>query len=87
MFSINCQAFLELIYKNYLNLLLFSLNFIDKCYSFKIFFWYNLILTNQKNKKIGVKFNMINDSQIFIALLIALVSGVLAIRLGTELYQ
>nr|YP_010336901.1 photosystem I subunit XII [Madagascaria erythrocladioides]YP_010337096.1 photosystem I subunit XII [Pseudoerythrocladia kornmannii]YP_010337646.1 photosystem I subunit XII [Sahlingia subintegra]QUE29506.1 PsaM [Erythrotrichia foliiformis]QUE28001.1 PsaM [Sahlingia subintegra]QUE28356.1 PsaM [Pseudoerythrocladia kornmannii]QUE28938.1 PsaM [Madagascaria erythrocladioides]UNJ16486.1 photosystem I subunit XII [Madagascaria erythrocladioides] len=30
---------------------------------------------------------MINDSQIFIALLIALVSGVLAIRLGTELYQ
>nr|QUE29903.1 PsaM [Erythrocladia irregularis] len=30
---------------------------------------------------------MINDSQIFIALLIALISGVLAIRLGTELYQ
>nr|YP_009297420.1 photosystem I subunit XII [Erythrotrichia carnea]QUE28371.1 PsaM [Porphyrostromium japonicum]QUE28749.1 PsaM [Porphyropsis coccinea]QUE29111.1 PsaM [Erythrotrichia welwitschii]QUE29477.1 PsaM [Erythrotrichia longistipitata]QUE30063.1 PsaM [Porphyrostromium boryanum] len=30
---------------------------------------------------------MINDSQIFIALLIALVSGVLAIRLGNELYQ
>nr|ARO91390.1 photosystem I reaction center subunit XII [Rhodochaete parvula]ASK39715.1 photosystem I subunit XII [Rhodochaete parvula] len=30
---------------------------------------------------------MINDSQIFIALLIALVSGVLAIKLGTKLYQ
>nr|YP_010728596.1 photosystem I protein M [Phymatolithon calcareum]WEA76824.1 photosystem I protein M [Phymatolithon calcareum] len=30
---------------------------------------------------------MITDSQIFIALLFALFSGVLAIRLGTELYQ
>nr|UNJ16278.1 photosystem I subunit XII [Boldiaceae sp.] len=30
---------------------------------------------------------MISDSQIFIALLVALVSAVLAIRLGTELYQ
>nr|YP_010337275.1 photosystem I subunit XII [Pulvinaster venetus]UNJ16860.1 photosystem I subunit XII [Pulvinaster venetus] len=30
---------------------------------------------------------MISDGQIFIALLIALVSGVLAIRLGKELYQ
>nr|YP_009257469.1 photosystem I subunit XII [Coeloseira compressa]ANH09552.1 photosystem I subunit XII [Coeloseira compressa] len=30
---------------------------------------------------------MINDSQIFIALLFALVSAVLAIRLGTDLYQ
>nr|YP_010471186.1 photosystem I subunit XII [Synarthrophyton patena]UVF63015.1 photosystem I subunit XII [Synarthrophyton patena] len=30
---------------------------------------------------------MISDSQIFIALLFALVSAVLAIRLGTELYQ
>lgn len=29
---------------------------------------------------------MVNDSQIFVALLFALVSGVLAIRLGTELY-
>nr|YP_009019717.1 photosystem I reaction center subunit XII [Gracilaria salicornia]AHH24685.1 photosystem I reaction center subunit XII [Gracilaria salicornia]UAD87541.1 photosystem I reaction center subunit M [Gracilaria salicornia] len=30
---------------------------------------------------------MISDSQIFIALLFALVSAVLAIRLGTDLYQ
>nr|ARW63660.1 photosystem I reaction center subunit M [Chondria sp. (in: red algae)] len=30
---------------------------------------------------------MITDSQIFIALLFALVSGILAIRLGTDLYQ
>lgn len=30
---------------------------------------------------------MINDSQIFIALLFSLVSAVLAIRLGIELYQ
>nr|YP_009397374.1 photosystem I reaction center subunit M [Dasyclonium flaccidum]ARW66560.1 photosystem I reaction center subunit M [Dasyclonium flaccidum] len=30
---------------------------------------------------------MLNDSQIFIALLFALVSAILAIRLGTDLYQ
>nr|YP_009392414.1 photosystem I reaction center subunit M [Caloglossa monosticha]ARW60976.1 photosystem I reaction center subunit M [Caloglossa monosticha] len=30
---------------------------------------------------------MINDSQIFIALLFALVSAILAIRLGIDLYQ
>nr|QHO64235.1 photosystem I reaction center subunit M [Lympha mucosa] len=30
---------------------------------------------------------MINDSQIFIALLFALVSAVLAIQLGTELFS
>nr|YP_009296052.1 photosystem I subunit XII [Schizymenia dubyi]AOM64987.1 photosystem I subunit XII [Schizymenia dubyi] len=30
---------------------------------------------------------MISDSQIFVALLFALVSGVLAIRLGKDLYQ
>nr|AYR06545.1 photosystem I subunit XII [Rhodogorgon sp.] len=30
---------------------------------------------------------MVSDSQIFVALLFALVSAVLAIRLGTELYQ
>nr|YP_010336206.1 photosystem I subunit XII [Chroodactylon ornatum]UNJ14612.1 photosystem I subunit XII [Chroodactylon ornatum] len=30
---------------------------------------------------------MINDSQIFIALVIALVSAVLALRLGLDLYQ
>nr|WCH56059.1 photosystem I reaction center subunit M [Calliblepharis sp.] len=30
---------------------------------------------------------MINDSQIFVALLFALVSAVLAIQLGTNLYQ
>nr|YP_010986054.1 photosystem I reaction center subunit XII [Polyopes affinis]WOL36972.1 photosystem I reaction center subunit XII [Polyopes affinis] len=30
---------------------------------------------------------MISDNQIFIALLFALVSAVLAIRLGTDLYQ
>lgn len=30
---------------------------------------------------------MINDSQIFIALLFSLVSAVLAIRLGMELYR
>ena len=30
---------------------------------------------------------MINDSQIFVALLFALVSAFLAIRLGVELYQ
>nr|YP_010337936.1 photosystem I subunit XII [Timspurckia oligopyrenoides]UNJ17521.1 photosystem I subunit XII [Timspurckia oligopyrenoides] len=30
---------------------------------------------------------MINDSQILVALLLALVSGVLAIRLGTSLYS
>nr|YP_009391579.1 photosystem I reaction center subunit M [Laurenciella marilzae]YP_009393246.1 photosystem I reaction center subunit M [Symphyocladiella dendroidea]YP_009395097.1 photosystem I reaction center subunit M [Bryothamnion seaforthii]YP_009398836.1 photosystem I reaction center subunit M [Cliftonaea pectinata]YP_009399646.1 photosystem I reaction center subunit M [Digenea simplex]YP_009944530.1 photosystem I reaction center subunit M [Osmundea sinicola]YP_010170901.1 photosystem I reaction center len=30
---------------------------------------------------------MITDSQIFIALLFALVSAILAIRLGTDLYQ
>ena len=30
---------------------------------------------------------MISDSQIFIALLFALISGVLAIRLGIELYS
>nr|YP_010338543.1 photosystem I subunit XII [Rhodaphanes brevistipitata]UNJ18493.1 photosystem I subunit XII [Rhodaphanes brevistipitata] len=30
---------------------------------------------------------MINDSQIFIALVLALVSGVLALRLGLDLYQ
>lgn len=30
---------------------------------------------------------MINDSQIFIALLFSLVSAVLAIRLGIKLYQ
>lgn len=30
---------------------------------------------------------MISDSQIFIALLFALISAVLAIRLGVELYQ
>lgn len=30
---------------------------------------------------------MINDSQIFVALLFALISAVLAIRLGVELYQ
>nr|YP_009244126.1 photosystem I subunit XII [Gelidium elegans]AMK96368.1 photosystem I subunit XII [Gelidium elegans] len=30
---------------------------------------------------------MVNDSQIFVALLFALVSAVLAIRLGTDLYQ
>ena len=30
---------------------------------------------------------MINDSQIFVALLFALTSSVLAIRLGIELYQ
>nr|ARO90861.1 photosystem I reaction center subunit XII [Corynoplastis japonica] len=30
---------------------------------------------------------MINDSQIFVALLIGLVSGVLAIRLGIALYE
>nr|YP_009773950.1 photosystem I subunit XII [Caulacanthus okamurae]QIZ74567.1 photosystem I subunit XII [Caulacanthus okamurae] len=30
---------------------------------------------------------MINDSQIFVALLFALVSAVLAIQLGTDLYQ
>lgn len=30
---------------------------------------------------------MISDSQIFIALMFALVSAVLAIRLGTDLYQ
>nr|YP_010728853.1 photosystem I protein M [Lithothamnion corallioides]WEA77023.1 photosystem I protein M [Lithothamnion corallioides] len=30
---------------------------------------------------------MISDSQIFVALLFALVSALLAIRLGTELYQ
>ncbi|ASN78867.1 photosystem I subunit XII (chloroplast) [Porphyra umbilicalis] len=30
---------------------------------------------------------MIDDSQIFVALLFALVSAVLAIRLGKELYQ
>nr|ARW69255.1 photosystem I reaction center subunit M [Polysiphonia sp.] len=29
---------------------------------------------------------MINDSQIFVALLFALVSAILAIRLGTDLY-
>ena len=31
-------------------------------------------------------FKMISDSQIFIALLFALVSAILAIRLGTDLY-
>nr|YP_009027679.1 photosystem I protein M [Neoporphyra perforata]AGQ17188.1 photosystem I protein M [Neoporphyra perforata]AHB35173.1 photosystem I protein M [Neoporphyra perforata]AHB35381.1 photosystem I protein M [Neoporphyra perforata]AIA19544.1 photosystem I protein M [Neoporphyra perforata]AIA19962.1 photosystem I protein M [Neoporphyra perforata] len=30
---------------------------------------------------------MVDDSQIFVALLFALVSAVLAIRLGKELYQ
>nr|YP_010335815.1 photosystem I subunit XII [Chroothece richteriana]UNJ14221.1 photosystem I subunit XII [Chroothece richteriana] len=30
---------------------------------------------------------MINDSQIFIALVIALVSAILALRLGLDLYQ
>nr|WDA99082.1 photosystem I protein M [Gronococcus sybilensis] len=30
---------------------------------------------------------MINDSQIFVALIIALVPAVLAIKLGTSLYQ
>lgn len=30
---------------------------------------------------------MISDSQIFVALLFALISAVLAIRLGVELYQ
>nr|YP_010336404.1 photosystem I subunit XII [Goniotrichopsis reniformis]UNJ14810.1 photosystem I subunit XII [Goniotrichopsis reniformis] len=30
---------------------------------------------------------MITDSQIFIALVLALVSGVLALRLGLDLYQ
>lgn len=30
---------------------------------------------------------MITDSQLFIALLFALVSAILAIRLGTDLYQ
>nr|YP_009297036.1 photosystem I subunit XII [Ceramium japonicum]AOM66379.1 photosystem I subunit XII [Ceramium japonicum]QCI06827.1 photosystem I reaction center subunit M [Gayliella sp.] len=30
---------------------------------------------------------MINDSQILLALLFALVSAILAIRLGTDLYQ
>nr|YP_009393655.1 photosystem I reaction center subunit M [Caloglossa beccarii]ARW62217.1 photosystem I reaction center subunit M [Caloglossa beccarii] len=30
---------------------------------------------------------MISDSQIFIALLFALISAILAIRLGTDLYQ
>lgn len=30
---------------------------------------------------------MISDSQIFVALMFALVSAVLAIRLGTNLYQ
>nr|YP_010851356.1 photosystem I reaction center subunit M [Echinothamnion hookeri]WGH14479.1 photosystem I reaction center subunit M [Echinothamnion hookeri] len=30
---------------------------------------------------------MMSDSQIFIALLFALVSAILAIRLGTDLYQ
>nr|YP_009244325.1 photosystem I subunit XII [Gelidium vagum]AMK96567.1 photosystem I subunit XII [Gelidium vagum] len=30
---------------------------------------------------------MINDSQIFVALLFALVSAILAIRLGTDLYK
>nr|QCI05295.1 photosystem I reaction center subunit M [Compsothamnion thuyoides] len=30
---------------------------------------------------------IISDSQIFIALLFALVSAILAIRLGTDLYQ
>nr|YP_009293903.1 photosystem I subunit XII [Ahnfeltia plicata]YP_010204016.1 photosystem I subunit XII [Ahnfeltia fastigiata]AOM65591.1 photosystem I subunit XII [Ahnfeltia plicata]UAT97309.1 photosystem I subunit XII [Ahnfeltia plicata]UAT97514.1 photosystem I subunit XII [Ahnfeltia plicata]UAT97718.1 photosystem I subunit XII [Ahnfeltia fastigiata]UAT97922.1 photosystem I subunit XII [Ahnfeltia fastigiata] len=30
---------------------------------------------------------MISDSQIFVALLFALVSAVVAIRLGTDLYQ
>nr|QCI06521.1 photosystem I reaction center subunit M [Erythroglossum lusitanicum] len=30
---------------------------------------------------------MISDSQIFIALLFALLSAILAIRLGTDLYQ
>ena len=32
-------------------------------------------------------FIMINDSQIFVALLFAMISGFLAIRLGVELYQ
>lgn len=32
-------------------------------------------------------FIMINDSQILLALLFALVSAILAIRLGTDLYQ
>nr|YP_010336600.1 photosystem I subunit XII [Rhodospora sordida]UNJ15006.1 photosystem I subunit XII [Rhodospora sordida] len=30
---------------------------------------------------------MITDSQIFIALVLALISGVLALRLGLDLYQ
>jgi|SouAtlMetagenome_1021521.scaffolds.fasta_scaffold02792_3 photosystem I reaction center subunit XII len=30
---------------------------------------------------------MLNDNQIFIALVIALISGFLAIKLGVELYQ
>nr|AYR05941.1 photosystem I subunit XII [Lithothamnion sp.] len=30
---------------------------------------------------------MISDSQIFVSLLFALISALLAIRLGTELYQ
>lgn len=30
---------------------------------------------------------MINDSQIFVALVLALVSAVLALRLGLDLYQ
>nr|YP_009510983.1 photosystem I reaction center subunit M [Hydropuntia rangiferina]AXI96656.1 photosystem I reaction center subunit M [Hydropuntia rangiferina]UAD87339.1 photosystem I reaction center subunit M [Hydropuntia rangiferina] len=30
---------------------------------------------------------MVSDSQIFVALLFALVSAVLAIRLGTDLYE
>lgn len=30
---------------------------------------------------------MVSDSQIFVALLFALVSAILAIRLGTDLYQ
>ena len=30
---------------------------------------------------------MVNDSQIFVALLFALISAVLAIRLGIELYK
>ena len=32
-------------------------------------------------------FTMLTDSQVFIALFVALITGILAVRLGTQLYK
>ena len=45
------------------------------------------LFKQRKPARNTIKSNMLSDSQVFIALTLALITGIFAVRLGTQLYK